>query len=742
MSTKHVLLMTGTKRRTVTWRADNGFGLSVRLEPGLYTLGVQTDMRRFDWERLWRPMTKFRNRGQRTGPWDFDLYNENVPLLPTWRVHFDGRCVGLWYLQHPTVEDLDRKRLRAEFGFRVDVAREVAIECVPYNTFELDPIAMYVEPSAFDRLVEQPWAARGIEANWAANLDWPALRAKVRGTEWEQFLRAAVSDCIERFAARTEADRRPSAPPDALAVLAFAWRLLDDENALSYARTFVEELLAQPAWGNPNPDGYGHNGDMGCAGAIKYLTLACNWLGDELGALAPAALDRIVAQMETFLDQQLLMAHYWGGAILQDHGFRSSAMAAFASLCLLGHTDKAAQWLSFYVPRIHRTLRILPRDGFIPFSSYHRLDLYTNDVTDLRVALKHASGEDIFDRPCYRQVPRYQLACLDEQSMNTFVSTPRGDRKAVTGGLPFLLAMARDHGCERAGYLAHLLVQRYRAAQRSHGPHATLPMSIVLFDARALNPVRPATRALEYFEDGGAINYRNEARRFNVSINCFPIAGSFHAIGTDLSGTDLMLSNPSSGHFSVAVGREPLIQNAESGYRTGSFLGNVPLIDGRGQYGDNGYTMGVPMRRWGGQRIQTCRADAAPATGFARIDLTPAYADDLNVMTCTRDFRFAPGALRVRDTIVCLEPRVFSWWFNTYARHTISPLGPNAFRIAQGDAAVSLRIEGDGLATEIKPTDVVWAYVNENENQDFVHVEVTHPTPVRELVVDFIVSLD
>jgi hypothetical protein len=191
----------------------------------------------------------------------------------------------------------------------------------------------------------------------------------------------------------------------------------------------------------------------------------------------------------------------------------------------------------------------------------------------------------------------------------------------------------------------------------------------------------------------------------------------------------------------VAVGGQPLIQCAESGYRTGTHLANVLLIDGRGQQGDNGYTMGVPMATWHGQRIQRCHAAPDGETGTARLNLAPAYPAELGVLTYTRDFTFSPTAVQVRDTVITAAPHRFSYCFHTWRRHQLTPQPDGAWRFAWDDAALVLRVTGTGWTTAVAPTEVVWAYANEQDSQPFQHLAVSHPEPLTAFVVDFTIAL-
>ncbi len=759
-ATQHVPFLGAGDGAYVAWADDNSFSFTCRLARGLYTVGLQADLKEFDWERLWMPMTKYGNIGQRTGPWDFDLYNDNVPLIPAWKIVRNDRFVGLFYLQRPTIEDLDRRTLRGEFGFYLPEDGEVRFRAEPLNDATLRPIAMYIEPNLFDQFAQQAWAERGLEANWAHHIarvpGWAAIRKKVEGTEWETALKKGCDAFLKRHTPKDGAGVRAArAPAAALMLLAFTGKVFNAESLIEATLESTRYFLDLPAWGNPNPLGYGHNGDMGCALIIKHLSVVYNWLHDELGDLRPILLARLEKQLAIFFEQQLLMAQYWGGATLQDHGYRSSPNVGFAAINLLGHSEYAKEVLAFYIPRFRRTIEKQPYDGFIPFTQYHKIQLHVNDMLDFRNAYKFASGEDAFRiTPAFANVPKYILSCLDEKSMTTQVCVTRGDRKEFAVGLPFFFALAKDFGCEHSRYLAGLLMKHSLSADPAgiasgsapgHDTRfvwascETLPMAVLEVEEGLTSDARPDAQALQHFPDGGALQYRDDAHRFNVAVMCNANTSSFHAMASDLSGTDMGISNPSLGMFSVAVGGEPLIQCAESGYRTGTRLGNVLLIDGKGQVGDNGYAMGVPMRRWHGARIQKVLPDKNGG-GSARINLAPAYPEDLGVMTYTRDFFFEPTRVTVRDTVITLDPHDFSYWFNTWKTHALDRRTDGTWLIAGSGQAVRFAVTGNGWSITQAETDVVWAYGNEQNDHPFVHLEVAIKR-VRAFTVEFLIAL-
>jgi hypothetical protein len=540
-------------------------------------------------------------------------------------------------------------------------------------------------------------------------------------------------------------------------LMSMTGKIFNNQELIDCCIEIVKYFLKLPAWGNPNKFGYSHNGDMGAALIIKHLSVLYNWLYDELAEIREELLIRIEKQLEIFFEQQLLMSQYWGGAVLQDHGCRSSLNIGFAALNLLGHSKVAEKVLSFYVPRIMRGVSKQPHDGFIPFSQYHKADLQLTTITDFRTAYKFASGIDIFEQTsAFRNAPLYILSALDEKSLYTMICCTRSDKKEFKVGLPFFFTMAKEHDCEISKYLADVLIKHYRSkafdlreppTSKGHDIrhvwriYENLPLAVIAFEDGLYRDTRPVIHNFNYFEDGGALHYRNSDNRFNVAAVCNPNTASFHAVGTDLSGTDMGISNPSMGAFTVGVNDVTLIQTAESGYRTGSQLGNVLLVDGVGQFADNGYPMGVPVSTWRGQRIQKCFKDKNNVTGSARVNLAPVYPDSLSLLTYTRDFYFHSDKVIVRDTVITKEKHKFNYWFNTYKKHEIEKSGEQEFVFKYNNSIINFKVNGCICSFKEKETDVVWAKYNEHGNEPFKHLDVSLAEETNSFVIEFEISL-
>ena len=86
----------------------------------LHQFSVVADARGMNWEELYVNLTLFGNKGQRTGPWDFNLLDGNKPLVPSYWVAIDGRRIGLWFFQRVSLEDIEHRRFRGRMAFHLD----------------------------------------------------------------------------------------------------------------------------------------------------------------------------------------------------------------------------------------------------------------------------------------------------------------------------------------------------------------------------------------------------------------------------------------------------------------------------------------------------------------------------------------------------------------------------------------------------------------------------------------------
>ena len=71
----------GLEQRPWENQPDGSFILHFTAPAGLYQLSIVAEARDFNWEELYITLNLFHNTGQRTGPWDFNLLDQNKPLV-------------------------------------------------------------------------------------------------------------------------------------------------------------------------------------------------------------------------------------------------------------------------------------------------------------------------------------------------------------------------------------------------------------------------------------------------------------------------------------------------------------------------------------------------------------------------------------------------------------------------------------------------------------------------------------
>lgn len=708
--------------------------LRQHLAPGLHKLTVETDARDFDWESLYFNLNQFGNVNQRTGPWDFDLRDGNTPLVPAYWVSLNGRPLGLWYFNRPSFRQVRNRQLRGEACFWIESAGEHELRFEPYRTATIEWTTSRLEPSPDDRLLEsvtlRPGAQRGLQRLF------PDAR-------WRELARQLTAPGFSQGDALREGFARALSRDDvrALPLLVAAARLQNDAAALARARQIIEQLLAQPTWGNPRADGYGHNGDMMVADTILALTYAVNFLTAELGAeLANAILARLERQGTRFIEMALLQHGYWGGSVLQDHGYKSFGHFTTAAYGLVGWLPSAERWLRFCLPRIERTLRALPADGAIPTTSYHHLSLYVGKLILLRELHLQARDEDLYDRPAFRQLTHYCRESYDEPTGQLLRASARGDLTPLAAGQAFFGQMARTFGDADAAWLARECRRNLARLAPEAKDYEDLLLAALLPAAPEAERSPQPPRRLSWFRDSGTIVYRDDARGLLFSTHCGP-PNSVTSYQNAPGPCDRILFAHQSGNFAIARHGRPLIHTAEGGYRMRTELGNVVLVDGRGQWGDDNFAMGYPDAAYGGEFIEAAALPSADATGKALLQLGPAYDPAQEIERHTREWFFEPdGRLRMVDTITARQPHRFTWLFHTYERHAIISQPDGGFKIQNGDATLTLRLAHSStpLRSAVAKTLIVWGYRNDQGNQGFQHLEFTSADPAREMRAEFV----
>lgn len=735
--------------------SDSPMALEFRAEPGLYQFSAVFDAEDFDWQHLYEMLNKYGNSGERTGPWDFSINFAGTPLLPSFWVRVNGQTVGLWFMQRVSLEDLQNRRFRGRTAFFAD--GRTRLEIIPYRGVLLDGNASspaeerpaldwsgirwlggLIERDPEDCLAPLPAGIRDGHASPAARMGsagfWEALRERLRGAS------SCYREPLDRAAAYLMA--RESCGPDEFLALVALERLGVAPGAMAKALAVIEDLLGRRAWGNPDPASYMHNGDMAVMSALRAFAWAWHAIPDELGADRHSqVLARLCRQGDLFLDLALLNRDYWGGSVVQDHGWRSMFGFGAVTLYMLGVAQPAERWAKYAFPRLRRSLAAMPRDGAMPLSTHRRLFSYMHEVTQYRDALVAATGEDLFDQPQFPPILDY-LASLLTPFVEGNESRTASHCHVLWGANHFLNRMAAKLPSGTAASLESLLraPRKYAFAPRAYESryYVGIVEGFLSHEPTSPSPAWPAPVPLTHFEDSGEIIYRDKTAQLILQLQCGPDSG-YNSYWRATGPCDRLGSSPGAGHFAITVEGISLLGAKPGGYRLHSVQRSCMLIDGKGQHGDIGYPMSIPSKRHRGEHIEHVRWNGE--TGWIRLNLEPAYPAEAGVIRYSRDFILEPARIVVRDTTVLARPAVLSWLFQGESGQDVSLENHIAAVFGRGPA-LHLAVHGSTLPLQasVHETPVVWSY--DGKQPAVHHARYDGKHAVQSACVEFIIALD
>jgi hypothetical protein len=720
--------------------------VEIDVEPGLYQLSVIADARAFDWDELYVTMPEPHNRNQRTGPWDFSPVEQSKPLVPAYRVFIDDRSVGMWFFQRLTLVDIRRKRFRGRVAFEIEQPGRHTLRFEPFR-----PMAIR-------------WQAAQLEIDPEESFEpLPALKpaeGNVPAAKWRD---AAFRDDLKSKLAATHAmyskplawlfawlygeQRQEDIPMDArwtgdnaydIPLLVASQFLGGRDDGIEKALAVIDGYIDMPTWGNVNPDGYSHNGDMTAMAPLRNLAEAYHSIGDAMGDERRGRLvEKLRLQGDVFFEQMLLNRDYWGGSLLQDHGWKSAFGFANAALQLYGIVPQAERWLSVLLPRIRRMLDMAVDEGPAPSSSHRMPFLWMDEIALCRDVLLSLCDEDLLDRAPFQHSAKAIAALAHKDSREDM---------AATGTIAIFNQIASKYRDPHAAWTAeqHLLLEPPRFITSTHRRayvHGILDGLLTYDPSVQPQPIERTPRLLSYWPDLGMAHYRDDANDMTWSVQCGPPDG-YGMWPKTVCPCDCLDGAPTAGHFSINLHSEPTIGSTENSYRLRTNAGNTLLIDGHGQRDDVGYPMSIPRQPYHGAHIAYCRFDEQAQRGVVTLDLTPAYDESLGVAMYQRQFRFEPNRRMVmRDRVVLDEPKTLSWLF--HCREDRGPTRDGKLAMCIG-GETKLRIEPAGphlnLTANVAPTEVVYTYVSATGFMGYRHVRYDTTQPVRRATVDFVMT--
>ncbi len=457
----------------------------------------------------------------------------------------------------------------------------------------------------------------------------------------------------------------------AIAEAAFVYQIERDKKYLDAAKRFMDAAVSYDIWGYANNK---PNVDL----AAGHLLYGLGWGYDLLyNDLSEAERTRY---RDKLIKQARLLAEYFKPtpgrtfAYSQNHTFIPMAGLGIAAYALYGETPEAAEWASLARAIFDRVLTTYSQDGYY-YEGFEYWIFSTPWLIHYVDAHAHATGEDLYDRPGFREMYQYVAHSMlpSGNYVFDFGDVFEGSLTRAGKGEEY----PRTHPGSRfhTNYnLLYRLAQRFQSREAQgvaewlksfNQVNAEDFWSLVWFDAN-LKPVPIAQQeAWHYFPDHDVVYWRSD---WTTNATAFAFK-----------------CGPSEGHHTLAMLKEFPDWRLSSGHAHPD--ANSFIIFARGEYltGDTGYA-GVPLTEHHntllignkGQAKEGNGHDAFAEVSYERLDririaevkldkdyvlvrgdAASAYEPELGVRKFVRQFTYRPSeGFTVSDEVEIAKPTV------------------------------------------------------------------------------------
>ena len=461
----------------------------------------------------------------------------------------------------------------------------------------------------------------------------------------------------------------------AIANLALAFCLTDDERYLDRARQWIEIAIGYPHWGViRHPDS-----DLNAAWLLFGLGLTHDWLHDVMPREEHDALRAKLHLQGTRLYDFAVAkeGEWWSSAYWQNHNW-----ICYAGLATVAHTlerehPETRAWSNRAVENFRAVFSLLPEDG----SDYEGAVYWCYGLPWLLIAadlIQQQTGIDLHTSEFLRNTFYYRLYASAPNLVDTANFGDCHDRRrAHAAAIYYRLASVYRNGHAQwlADYFEHTgeweRERREGLLRPSSASHAFL--EFLWYDPTvAPAPIYNLPRA-RVFPDLGLVCARSDwsPSAAYIAFKCSKPTGTKawtlgHAINRERGWKMLKTghAHPDENSFIVVRGSDYLAVDEGYSHKKQSCHHNTVLVDGKGQYREGVYHVADELgEEWGckleshfaGQRVVYARGEAASA-----------YDPALTLERFTRQMLFIGAKhIVVCDDLAAREPREFAWLLQT-----------------------------------------------------------------------------
>jgi Domain of unknown function (DUF4962)/Heparinase II/III-like protein len=500
----------------------------------------------------------------------------------------------------------------------------------------------------------------------------------------------------------------------AIAEAALAYKVEKDPRYLVAAKRYMDAAVSYEVWG------YRYNKpdiDLAAGHLLYGLGWGYDLLYDDLTPVERTKYrDKLVRQAD------ILYRHYAPKpgrtySYSQNHLFIPIAGLGIAAYALHGEVPQAAEWAKLSRALMSRVLDTYSEDGYL----YESFEYWVFSVPWLILwteAHAHVTGEDLFDRPGFRNMHLYVAHSLLPDGKNVF------DFGDTFSGSKTRTEKANDYPRTHPGGHLHSNYNVLYALARRFGSAETQGVALYLknlgqgsfYDYLSLlwyDPKVPATPIASlppwhYFADNGVVYFRTDWTEAATALafKCGPPEG--HAALAKLARypdwhLEVGHAHPDANSF-ILFGKGQYL-TGDSGYSgvPTSDQHNTVLVNGKGQahagLGHNAFA-GIPYDRLDAITL------SAVELGQGKLKLVghaaAAYDPALGVELFDREVTLvSPTEVDIVDRLKTAAPSVFTSLVHS---DDLIAQGPASFEIVRGRARLAVSLGSPaGARTEIEP---------------------------------------
>lgn len=465
-----------------------------------------------------------------------------------------------------------------------------------------------------------------------------------------------------------------------LTTLAFGYVATGDEKYGRKAAEWLDVFASYPDWGS----GGEMNQSMGAANMLSGVACAYDWCYDLLSPEQRTRVrDKLLRQVGElywtgFMDPQT--NGYWKGDEQNNHRHHRLCGLLLGALAIAEETPEAAAYVAAAAAEAQRVAAAIPPDGTSHEGPHYSAFGY-NYVVLLFEALRHCTGENLYDTPGLRNVPYFRAHLMTPGFGDTFNLGDCGRGLYYFNHYLFRLA------AEYRDPAAQALVKA--ACDANPESFQYYPWCLLWYDADLDRTPLAEIPRWRHFADLELATYRSswtDPSGLAVLLKCGPYGG--HRLNELAQGwVNIAHDHPDANHFMLWW--QGQMWATDDGYPKQNKAGashNLILVDGKGptQRGTGWLQPIANMGSMGKLEQVTCQDGLFAACGEAAA-YYPGMKSMRRWLTVVQD----KYVLLCDDLQSDSGPRQYQWLLHSDA--DFIPEGPEGFALTQGDKTLHLR---------------------------------------------------